>query len=102
MAASLQAAATLMKPAKVGGLGRSNVQQLRSSQIVCKAFGEEVSGRPSCALQAGMKELALKCADAAKVAGFALAASALIASVCIRQACSFPALPCSRVVVVSP
>lgn len=80
MAASLQAAATLMKPAKVGGLGRSNGQQLRSSQMVCKAFGEEGSGRPSCALQAGMKELAHKCADAAKVAGFALAASALIAS----------------------
>ncbi|KAH7852291.1 hypothetical protein Vadar_022834 [Vaccinium darrowii] len=82
MAASLQAAATLMQPAKVGGLGRSYVQPLRSSQIVCKAFGgsEEGSGRLNCALQTGVKELAQKFSDAAKVAGFALATSALIAS----------------------
>jgi photosystem II oxygen-evolving enhancer protein 1 len=82
MAASLQAAATLMQPAKVGGLGRSYVQPLRSSQIVCKAFGGSVegSGRLNCALQTGVKELAQKFSDAAKVAGFALATSALIAS----------------------
>lgn len=82
MAASLQAAATLMQPAKVGGLGRSYVQPLRSSHIVCKAFGgsEEGSGRLNCALQTGVKELAQKFSDAAKVAGFALATSALIAS----------------------
>jgi photosystem II oxygen-evolving enhancer protein 1 len=82
MAASLQAAATLMQPAKVGGLGRSYVQPLRSSQIVCKVFGGsgEGSGRLNCALQTGVKELAQKFSDAAKVAGFALATSALIAS----------------------
>ena len=79
MAASLQAAATFMQPTK---LGRSGVQ-IRSSQSVCKAFGVEQGGaRLTCSLQADIKDLAQKCADAAKVAGFALATSALVVSVC--------------------
>ncbi|CAL5367157.1 unnamed protein product [Camellia sinensis] len=79
MAASLQAAATLMQPTKLGG--RTTVQ-LRSSQSVCKAFGvEQSSGRLTCSLQlSDIKDLAHKCADAAKVAGFALATSALVVS----------------------
>lgn len=79
MAASLQAAATFMQPTKVGV---SNRLQLKSSQSVCKAFGVESSGaRISCSLQADLKEFTQKCTDAAKIAGFALATSALIVSV---------------------
>ncbi|XP_052205871.1 oxygen-evolving enhancer protein 1, chloroplastic [Diospyros lotus] len=77
MAASLQAAATLM----VGGVqGRSSLQ-LRSSQGVCKAFGvEQGAARLSCSLQSDLKDLAHRFADAAKLAGFALATSALVVS----------------------
>lgn len=78
MAASLQAAATFMQPTKVGV---SNRLQLKSSQSVCKAFGVEPAGaRISCSLQADLKEFAQKCTDAAKIAGFALATSALVVS----------------------
>ncbi|KAI3437412.1 uncharacterized protein J3R85_005394 [Psidium guajava] len=80
MAASLQAAATLMQPTKVG---RSSLQ-LRSSQNVSRAFGLECGGaggsRVTCSLQADLKDLAHKCADATKIAGFALATSALVVS----------------------
>ncbi|KAL6956572.1 hypothetical protein U1Q18_040654 [Sarracenia purpurea var. burkii] len=80
MAASLQAAATLMQPTKIGVQGRSAVQ-LRPSPSVCRAFGVEHGGaRVTLSLQADVKDLTQKCADAAKVAGFALATSALVVS----------------------
>eukprot|EP00262_Sarcandra_glabra_P005247 TRINITY_DN1663_c0_g1_i1.p1 TRINITY_DN1663_c0_g1~~TRINITY_DN1663_c0_g1_i1.p1 ORF type:complete len:330 (-),score=25.40 TRINITY_DN1663_c0_g1_i1:323-1312(-) len=75
MAASLQAAATLMQPTKIG---RSSVQ-LRSTPHVSKAFGFDPAGaRLTCSLQADLKEFAQKCSDATKIAGFALATSALL------------------------
>ncbi|XP_055806262.1 oxygen-evolving enhancer protein 1, chloroplastic [Solanum dulcamara] len=78
MAASLQAAATLMQPTKVGA--RNNLQ-LRSAQSVSKAFGvEPAASRLTCSLQTEIKELVQKCTDAAKIAGFALATSALVVS----------------------
>ncbi|XAR57852.1 hypothetical protein NMG60_11026136 [Bertholletia excelsa] len=78
MAASLQAAATLMQPTKVGA--RSSVQ-LRSSQSLNKTFRVEQGGaRLTCSLQADLKDFARKCTDAAKFAGFALATSALVVS----------------------
>ncbi|KAL3525752.1 hypothetical protein ACH5RR_014124 [Cinchona calisaya] len=85
MAASLQAAATLMQPTKVGVAvlrnNNSNNFQLRSSQSIGKAFGvEQSSSRLTCSLQADLRDLAQKCTDAAKVAGFALATSALVVS----------------------
>lgn len=82
MAASLQAAATFMQPTKVGAVpNRSSIVQLRSAQTVSKAFGVEQTGRITCSLQTDFKDLAQKCTDAAKVAGFALATSALVVSV---------------------
>lgn len=78
MAASLQAAATLMQPTK---LGRSNTLQLKSTQSVSKAFGLEPFGaKVTCSLQADFKDLANKCVEATKIAGFALATSALVVS----------------------
>jgi photosystem II oxygen-evolving enhancer protein 1 len=75
MAASLQAAATL-----VGAPSRNTVQ-LRPSQNISKAFGLEISSsRVTCSLQADIKELTNKFADATKIAGFALATSALVVS----------------------
>ncbi|KAG1368079.1 oxygen-evolving enhancer protein 1, chloroplastic [Cocos nucifera] len=80
MAASLQAAATLMQPAKVGATGRTLAgQQLRTSSHLSKAFGFEPAGaRHTCSLQSDLRDLAHKCADATKLAGFALATSALV------------------------
>lgn len=81
MAASLQTAATLMQPTKVGLItGRSSTTlHLNSTQSISKAFGLESNGaKLTCSLQ----DFAHRCADAAKVAGFALATSALIVSVC--------------------
>ncbi|CAN0911909.1 Oxygen-evolving enhancer protein 1, chloroplastic [Linum grandiflorum] len=66
MASSLHAAATLMQPTKVGSL--SSRTQLKPS------------ARVTCSLQSNFKELAQKCVDATKIAGFALATSALVAS----------------------
>lgn len=81
MAASLQAAATLMQPTKLGVSSRS-ATQLKSSQSVARAFGAESAGaRLTCSLQADLKDFALKCVDASKIAGFALATSALVVSV---------------------
>ncbi|KAJ7944365.1 Oxygen-evolving enhancer protein 1, chloroplastic [Quillaja saponaria] len=81
MAASLQAAATLMQPTKMGMPSRTSIVQLRSSQTISKAFGLESAGaRLSCSLQADLKDLAQKCVDATKIAGFALATSALVVS----------------------
>lgn len=83
MAASLQAAATLMQPSKVGATGRTLAgQQLRSSLHLSKAFGFEPAGaRLTCSLQSDLRDLAQKCADATKLAGFALATSALVVAV---------------------
>ncbi|XP_072967503.1 oxygen-evolving enhancer protein 1, chloroplastic [Typha angustifolia] len=83
MAASLQATATLMQPAKLGSAGRvSAAQPLRSSMHLSKAFGFEPASasRLTCSIHSDLRELAQKCTDAAKLAGFALATSALIAS----------------------
>ncbi|XP_074589137.1 oxygen-evolving enhancer protein 1, chloroplastic [Curcuma longa] len=82
MAASLQAAATLMQPSKVGAGGRSIAgQPVRSSSHLSKAFGfEPAAARVSCSLHSDLRDLAQKCTDAAKLAGFALAASALVVS----------------------
>lgn len=77
MAASLQAAATLMQPTKL----RSNTLQLKSNQSVSKAFGlEHYRAKVTCSLQSDFKELAYKCVEASKIAGFALATSALVVS----------------------
>lgn len=76
-----------MQPTKVGvGVGvasRTSVQlRSSSSQSVSKAFGlEPVGARLTCSLQSDLKDLAQKCADATKIAGFALATSALVVSV---------------------
>ncbi|KAF3786586.1 Oxygen-evolving enhancer protein 1 [Nymphaea thermarum] len=84
MAASLQAAATLMQPTKLGVSGRTGSSQLLlrpSSSHVSRAFGFEPSAaRLTCSLQDDLKELAHKCADATKIAGLALATSALVVS----------------------
>ena len=83
MAASLQAAATLMQPTKLGMTGRSSTLQLKSTQSVSKAFGVEPAGaKVTCSLKDDLKDLANKCVDATKIAGFALATSALVVSVC--------------------
>ena len=81
MAASLHSAATLMQPAKLGsGIPARTTVRLRP--VVCKASGvDQGSARLTCSLQSDFKDLAQKCADAAKVAGFALATSALVVSV---------------------
>nr|AEO21912.1 chloroplast oxygen-evolving enhancer protein 1 [Dimocarpus longan] len=81
MAASLQAAATLMQPTKVGVSPARSTVQLRSFQSVSKAFGaDSAGGRITCSLQPDFKDLAQKCADATKIAGFALATPALVVS----------------------
>ncbi|GJN12960.1 hypothetical protein PR202_ga31289 [Eleusine coracana subsp. coracana] len=80
MAASLQAAVTLMQPAKIGGRG-SALLPSRPSSHVARAFGfDSGAARITCSLQSDLKEVASKCADAAKLAGFALATSALLVS----------------------
>ena len=82
MAASLQAAATLMQPAKLGGRASSAALPSRPSSHVARAFGVDTgaAGRITCSLQSDIREVANKCADAAKLAGFALATSALLVS----------------------
>lgn len=83
MAASLQAAATLMQPTKMSVSAARTSVQLRSSQSVSKAFGVDSAGaRITCSLQNDLKDLTQKCVDATKIAGFALATSALVVSVC--------------------
>ncbi|ONK81694.1 uncharacterized protein A4U43_C01F31930 [Asparagus officinalis] len=77
---ALQAAATLV-PAKFSAGQQLNVKPSSSSHL-CKAFGFEApaSARLTCSLRSDVRDLAQKCADAAKLAGFALATSALLAS----------------------
>uniref|UniRef100_A0A0E0JJ99 33 kDa subunit of oxygen evolving system of photosystem II n=1 Tax=Oryza punctata TaxID=4537 RepID=A0A0E0JJ99_ORYPU len=81
MAASLQAAATLMQPAKLGRASSAALPS-RPSSHVARAFGVDTgaAGRITCSLQSDIREVANKCADAAKLAGFALATSALLVS----------------------
>ena len=68
-----------MMPNKVGG--SRNCLQLRSSQNISKAFGlENVGSRVTCSLQADIKDLTQKFVDVTKIAGFALATSALVVS----------------------
>uniref|UniRef100_A0A3Q7H7F3 Oxygen-evolving enhancer protein 1, chloroplastic n=2 Tax=Solanum lycopersicum TaxID=4081 RepID=A0A3Q7H7F3_SOLLC len=70
-----------MQPTKVGGVSARNNLPLRSAQSLSKAFGLEPSAsKLSCSLQADLKDFAQKCTDAAKIAGFALATSALVVS----------------------
>ncbi|MED6164884.1 hypothetical protein PIB30_094360 [Stylosanthes scabra] len=82
MAASLQAAATLMQSPKVGIInGRTNTLHLKPTHSLSKAFGlEPASSKLTCSLQTDLKDLAHKCVEASKVAGFALATSALVVS----------------------
>ncbi|KAH9618143.1 hypothetical protein KSS87_008496 [Heliosperma pusillum] len=78
MAASLQASTTFLQSSK---LTSRNTLLLRSTPNVSKAFGtEQAAGRVSLSLQSHVKDLAHRCLDATKLAGFALATSALIAS----------------------
>ena len=87
MASSLQAAATFMQPTKVP----LNSRNLKSTQCISKAFGLEPSApKLTCSLHSDLKDLAQKCLDATKLAGFALATSALLVSVCFS---CFPFLP---------
>ncbi|AES94818.1 putative outer membrane protein/outer membrane enzyme PagP, beta-barrel [Medicago truncatula] len=77
MAVSLQAAATLMQPTKIGINNRSTTLHLKSTQSISKAFGLEHNGaKLTCSLQ----DIAHRFADSAKIAGFALATSALVVS----------------------
>lgn len=81
MAASLQAATTALRQPK---LPIRSVSQLRSSHGVSRAFGvDPAAGRLTCSLKSDVKDLAHKLVDAAKLAGFALATSALVVSVSI-------------------
>ncbi|XP_047315552.1 oxygen-evolving enhancer protein 1, chloroplastic-like [Impatiens glandulifera] len=79
MAAS---AATLMQPTKVGSFpARTTAVQLRTSQTLSKSFGvESGTARLTLSLQSDLKEFTQRCTDAAKIAGFALATSALVVS----------------------
>ncbi|KAK8481578.1 hypothetical protein V6N13_024181 [Hibiscus sabdariffa] len=67
MATSLQAAATLIQPAKVGAPSWTGMLQLRSSPSVSKAFGlEPVGARLTCSLKTDFKDLAQKCGASAE------------------------------------
>ncbi|KAG2601805.1 hypothetical protein PVAP13_5KG619000 [Panicum virgatum] len=80
MAASLQAAATLMQPAKIGGRASASLLSRQPSHVA-RAFGVDTgAARITCSLQSDIREVASKCVDAAKLAGFALATSALLVS----------------------
>ncbi|KAG2592822.1 hypothetical protein PVAP13_5NG581000 [Panicum virgatum] len=80
MAASLQAAATLMQPAKIGGRASASLPSRQPSHVA-RAFGVDTgAARITCSLQSDIREVASKCVDAAKLAGFALATSALLVS----------------------
>ncbi|KAG0491489.1 hypothetical protein HPP92_004887 [Vanilla planifolia] len=79
MAASLQAAATLM-PAKVRAPAKAvSGLYLKPIHQLSRAFGVVPGGgRINCSLHSDFREVAHKCADATKLAGFALATSALL------------------------
>ncbi|CAH8274078.1 unnamed protein product [Arabidopsis lyrata] len=78
MAAFLQAAVTTVQPARVDPPPRA-AAKLR--MCVSKYFGvEPVASRVSCSLHDDLKNLTLKFVDTTKIAGFSLAASALVVS----------------------
>ncbi|OIV93760.1 hypothetical protein TanjilG_07663 [Lupinus angustifolius] len=78
MATSLQTAATFMQPTK---FGCTNTLHFKSTHSITKPFGFESSRvKVTCSLQTEVKDFAHKCFDATKVAGFALATSALVVS----------------------
>ena len=82
MAASLQSAATFLQSAKISTAPSRGSAHLRSTQTVGKSFGLETSSaRLTCSYQSDIKDFAGKCSDAVKIAGFALATSALVVSV---------------------
>lgn len=82
MAASLQSAATFLQSAKISTAPSRGSAHLRSTQAVGKSFGLETSSaRLTCSFQSDFKDFAGKCSDAVKIAGFALATSALVVSV---------------------
>ncbi|XP_020600121.1 oxygen-evolving enhancer protein 1, chloroplastic-like [Phalaenopsis equestris] len=80
-ATSLQAPATLM-PSKAGYPARSvsGLQLRPAPQQLYKSFGLEAAGggRVSCTIRSDLRDIAQKCAHATKLAGFALATSALL------------------------
>jgi photosystem II oxygen-evolving enhancer protein 1 len=85
MAASLQATATLLQPAKIGGRTSASLPSRQASHVT-RAFGVDAgAGRITCSLHSGVRDVASKCIDAAKLAGFALATSALLVSVSKRD-----------------
>lgn len=90
MAAFLQAAVTTVQPARVDPPPRA-AAKLR--MCVSKCFGvEPVASRVSFSLHDDLKNLTLKFVDTTKIAGFSLAASALVVSVRflgVRQATIF-------------
>ncbi|KAK8452781.1 hypothetical protein SEVIR_5G172700v4 [Setaria viridis] len=60
MAASLQAAATLMQPAKIGGRASASLPSRQASHVA-RAFGVDAgAGRISCSLQSDVREVAGK------------------------------------------
>lgn len=82
-----------MQPAKLVQLRKPAALP---SDGLSKAFGVEPSAaRLTCSLQSDVKDFAQRCADAAKIAGFALATSALVAAV------SSPLLACFLVLLIS-
>ncbi|KAG2284666.1 hypothetical protein Bca52824_055886 [Brassica carinata] len=81
MAASLQSASTFLQSAKIITAPSRGSAHLRSTQTVGKSFGLETSSaRLTCSFQSDFKDFAGKCSDAVKIAGFALATSALVVS----------------------
>jgi len=82
MAASLQSTATFLQSAKIATAPSRGSSHLRSTQAVGKSFGLETSSaRLTCSFQSDFKDFTGKCSDAVKIAGFALATSALVVSV---------------------
>jgi photosystem II oxygen-evolving enhancer protein 1 len=81
MAASLQSTATFLQSAKIATAPSRGSSHLRSTQAVGKSFGLETSSaRLTCSFQSDFKDFTGKCSDAVKIAGFALATSALVVS----------------------
>lgn len=82
MAVSLQAAFTTVQPTKVAPPSRATAKLRTSSQSVSISFGvDPVGSHVSCSLRDDLKNLTLKCFEATKIAGFAIATSALLVSV---------------------
>nr|ACN35184.1 unknown [Zea mays] len=92
MAASLQvqAAATLMQPAKIGGRAPSaSLPSSRPSSQLARAFGVDAgAARITCSLQSDVRDVASKCVDAAKLAGFAASTHLPPPSPCSSRAAS--------------